>query len=112
MFNIVDDYSRVMVGQLVSVSISGRHVVRFLDELIEARGKPNSIVCDNGTETTSKAMLFWSRQTGLGFIPVGKPTQNTFVESFNGKFSEECLNRHWFRKIEEAWVKIDQWRHH
>jgi len=112
--NVVDDYSREMVGQLVSVSISGRQVARFLGQLIEARGKPNTIVCDNGTEFTSKAMFFWSRETGvkLGFIQPGKPTQNAFVESLNGKFRNECLNRHWFRSMEEAKVEIDQWRHH
>ncbi|NRP26537.1 Integrase core domain protein [Marinobacterium sp. xm-d-420] len=58
--NVVDDYSREMVGQLVSVSISGRQVSRFLSQLIEQRGKPNKIICDNGTEFTSKAMFFWS----------------------------------------------------
>ena len=86
--NVVDDYSREMLGQLVSISISGRQVARFLDELIEERCKPSKIVCDNGTEFTSKAMFFWSKETGvnLGFIQPGKPTQNAFVESLNGKF--------------------------
>ena len=112
--NVVDDYSREMVGQLVSVSISGWQVARFLSQLIEARGQPNTIVCDNGTEFTSKAMFFWSQETGvkLGFIQPGKPTQNAFVESLNGKFRNECLNRHWFRSMEEARVEIDRWRHH
>ena len=112
--NVVDDYSREMVGQLVSVSISGRQVARFLGQLTEERGKPNTIICDNGTEFTSKAMFFWSRESAvkLGFIQPGKPTQNAFVESLNGKFRNECLNRHWFRSLEEARVEIDQWRHH
>ena len=112
--NVVDDYSREMVGQLVSVSISGSQIARFLDQLCESRGKPKKIICDNGTEFTSKAMFFWSKQSGvsLGFIQPGKPTQNAFVESLNGKFRNECLNQHWFRTLEEARFEIDQWREH
>ena len=112
--NIVDDFSREMVGQLVSVSITGKQVARFLERLFEGRDKPKKIICDNGTEFTSKAMFFWSRESGvtLGFIQPGKPTQNAFVESLNGKFRNECLNRHWFRTLEEAKVEIDLWRHH
>ncbi|MFK8031976.1 MAG: IS3 family transposase, partial [Gammaproteobacteria bacterium] len=112
--NVVDDFSREMVGQLVSVSISGRQVARFLDQHIEERSKPNKVICDNGTEFTSKAMFFWSRDTAvqLGFIQPGKPTQNAFVESLNGKFRNECLNRHWFRTMDEARYEIDQWRYH
>lgn len=94
--NVVDGDSRELVGQLVSVSISGQQVGRYLSELIESRGKPNSIVCDNGPEYTSKAMFFWSQETGvkLDFIQPGKPTQNAFVESLNGKLRNECLNLH------------------
>jgi len=112
--NVVDDHSREMVGQLTSFSITGHQVARFLDQLREVRGLPDEIVCDNGTEFTSKAMFFWSkeRQVRLGFIQPGKPTQNAFVESLNGKFRNECLNQHWFRSIEEARTIIDDWRHH
>ena len=112
--NIVDDYSREMLGQLVSFSITGQQVSRFLTQLGEEREFPDQIVCDNGTEFTSKAMFFWQRKTGtkLGFIQPGKPTQNAFVESLNGKFRNECLNQHWFRSIEEARTEIDHWRHH
>jgi putative transposase len=97
--NVVDDFTREMVGQLVSVSISGRMVALFLTDLIDARSKPDSIVCDNGTEFTSKAMFFWSKESHvkLGFIQPDKPTQTAFVESLNGKFRNECLNQHWFR---------------
>jgi len=86
--NVIDDFSREMIGQLVMFSISGYQVTRFLSQLIEARGAPNRIICDNGTEFTSKAMFFWSKESrvGLGFIQPGKPTQNAFVESVNGKF--------------------------
>jgi len=112
--NVVDDYSREMVGQLVSVSISGRQVARFLDQLCEERGKPKKVICDNGTEFTSKAMFFWSKESSvsLGFIQPGKPTQNAFVESLNGKFRNECLNQHWFRSLDEARYEIGQWREH
>ena len=74
--NVIDDYSREMVGQLTSFSISGRQVARFLSQLIETKGKPIQVVCDNGTEFTSKDMFFWQQQSGvkLGFIQPGKPT--------------------------------------
>jgi putative transposase len=112
--NIVDDYSRACVGQLVDTSISGARVARYLDELATTRAMPNSIVMDNGPELTSKAMFFWSQRTGirLNFIQPGKPTQNAFVESFNGKFRDGCLNQHWFRSLAEARQIINTWRHH
>ncbi|GGF67653.1 hypothetical protein GCM10011338_19840 [Alteromonas lipolytica] len=116
---MVDDFSREMVGQFVSISISGRQVAGFLSQLIELRGKPKKVICDNGTEFTSTAMIFWSKETGveLGFsggitIQPGKPTQNAFVESLNGKFRNECLNQHWFRTLDEARCEIDLWREH
>lgn len=103
-----------MVGQLVCVSITGAQVERFLDQLAERRQLPKTITCNNGTEFTSKAMFFWSKKTGvkLGFIQPGKPTQNAFVESLNGKFRNECLNLHWFRTLNEAEYEISQWREH
>lgn len=112
--NIVDDYSRVCVGQLVERSIPGVRVVRYLEELALSRKLPKSIVMDNGTELTSKAMFFWSQRTGikLNFIQPGKPTQNAFVESFNGKFRDGCLNQHWFKSLEEARQIIKAWRKH
>ena len=65
--NVVDDYSREVVGQLVATSISGQQVARFLSQLIEQRGKPHRIICDNGTEFTSKAMFFWSRNVSTSY---------------------------------------------
>jgi len=111
--NVIDDFTREAIGQLVATSISGNQTSRFLTQLIEQRGKPKTVIGDNGTEFTSKAMFFWSRDTGvkLGFIQPGKPTQNAFVESFNGKFRNECLNQHWFRSLEEATTLIDEWRY-
>jgi len=111
--NLIDDYSREVIDQLVSFSISGQQVARFLDQAIEFRGKPATIVCDNGTEFTSKAMFFLSQATKitLGFIQPGKPTQNAFVESLNGKFRNECLNQHWFRSLDDARTQVDAWRY-
>lgn len=113
-FNIVDDYSREMIGQLTDFSITGHQVARFIHQLSETRELPDQIICDNGTEFTSKAMFFWQKATGvkLGFIQPGKPTQNAFIESLNGKFRNECLNQLWFKNIEEAREAIDQWRYH
>ena len=110
--NIVDDFSRECLGILVDSGISGMRMSRFLDDLIERYGFPEEIVLDNGPECTSKAMFFWSERTGvkLSFIQPGKPTQNAIVESFNGKFREECLNEHWFLSIQEARTIIEKWR--
>jgi len=110
--NIVDDFSRESVAQIPEFSISGERVARELDRL--SRPLPEVIVCDNGPEFTSKAMFFWSKQTGvkLHFIQPGKPTQNAFVESFNGKFREYCLNLNWFASLEDARSTIEQWRQH
>lgn len=112
--NIVDDFSRECVGQLAAVSIGGRQVARFLDYLAEVRGLPMTLVSENGSEFTSKAMFFWARERSvrLYFIQPGKPTQNAFVESFNGRFRDACLNQHWFRNLEEARQEIDNWRQH
>jgi len=112
--NIVDDLTRESPGQLVDLSISGERVVRFLDELARLHGLPDEIVMDNGPEFTSKAMFLWSLRTGvrLQFIQPGKPMQNGYVESFNGKFRDECLNEHWFASLSEARRLIKQWHHH
>ncbi len=110
--NIVDDYSREIVLQIVDFSISGYRLARELDQL--ERKLPKSIVCDNGPEFTCKAMFFWAKRTGskLHFIQPGKPTQNAFVESFNGKFREYCLDMHWFASLADARSTIDDWRSH
>jgi putative transposase len=112
--NIVDDFSRKCIGQIVDTSISGQRLARFLDELGETGPLPKVIVCDNGSELTSKAMFFWSQKSGtkLHFIQPGKPMQNAFVESFNGTFRDNCLNEHWFRDLHEARQIINAWRNH
>ncbi len=112
--NIVDDHSRFCPGQIVDLSISGARLTRYLDELGRRFGLPNEIILDNGPEGTSRAMFEWSERTGvcLRFIEPGKPVQNAFVESLNGKLRDECLNLHWFRSLRHARDKITAWRHH
>lgn len=113
-FNVVDDFSREVILQVVDFSISGARLARELDQIAERRPLPQRIVMDNGPELTSKAMFFWSQRTGvkLHFIQPGKPTQNAFVESFNGKFREYCLNLNWFASLDDARSTIEAWRHH
>ena len=110
--NIVDDFSRECLGIEISTSIPGARAVRVLDFLVELRGKPQQIVLDNGPEFTSKVFLKWAeeRNIELSFIEPGKPIQNAFVESFNGKFRDECLNEHWFLNLEDARKKVEKWR--
>ncbi len=112
--NVVDDYNRECVGQLVDRSIGGARVAKFLTELGQRRQLPQMIVSDNGPEFTCKAMNGWSvdNQIVLHFIDPGEPTQNAFVESFNGTFRAGCLNKHWFRDLDEARRLIEQWRYH
>jgi putative transposase len=112
--NIVDDYSRECVLNIVDFSISGQHLARALDQLAHTRGLPEKLVTDNGPEFTSKAMFLWSQRSGvkLHFIQPGKPTQNAFVESYNGKFRDACLNQHWFVTIADARRSIESWRIH
>lgn len=112
--NVGDDFSRENRGILADFSISGERMARFLDALGDLFGYPDEIVLDNGPECTSKAMFFWSERTGvkLSFIQPGKPMQNGFIESFNGKFRDECLNEHWFTSLEEARRIIEKWRTH
>jgi putative transposase len=107
--NIVDDFSRESVAQIVDFSISGARVARELDRL--GRPLPGATVPDNGPEFTSKAMFFWSKRTGvkLHFIQPGKPAQNAFVESFNGKFREYCLDLNWFASLEDARSTNQTW---
>lgn len=113
-FNVLDDFSRECVLQVVDFSISGVRLTREFDRLGQVRQLPTTIVCDNGPELTCKAMYFWSKATGLKiqFIQPGKPTQNAFVESFNGTFREYCLDQHWFASIEDARSTVQIWNHH
>ena len=111
-FTVMDDFTRQWPLTIVDTSISGRRVVRVLEEFAKTRPLPKVIVQDNGTEFTSGAFLSWAEKRGieLRFIQPGKPNQNAFVESFNGKFRLECLNAHWFSTLEDARREIETWR--
>jgi putative transposase len=110
--NIVDDFTRESLAIEVDVSLSGERVIRVLDQLRETRGLPQSIVVDNGPEFTGRALDTWAYRYGvsLAFIAPGKPSQNGYAESFNGKFRDECLNQHWFITLNDAKRKIESWR--
>ena len=109
---IVDDFTHESLAIEVDTSLSGDRVVRVLQMLAEIRGLPATIVMDNGTELTSLVMLRWAadRRVRLHHIAPGKPTQNAFIESFNGKFRDECLNEHVFASLSEAREIIEAWR--
>lgn len=111
--NVVDDFSRECVAIEVDTSISGVRVARVLDAAIAARGeKPELIVMDNGPEFTSKALDAWSYRSGvkLHFIRPGKPVENAYIESFNGRFRDECLNMHLFLDLADARATTSAWR--
>lgn len=110
--NILDEYTRECLRIESDSSIGGVRVVRVLEMMKELRGLPESIRLDNGPEFTSKAMDKWAYDNGvkLSFIAPGKPTQNAFIESFNGKFREGCLNENWFDTMDEAREAIEAWR--
>ncbi len=110
MLNILDDFSRECVGQLVDPSISECRLAQFLDEIANQFPLLASIVCDNRPELTSKAMFFWARErtVTLAFIRSGMSTQNAFIESFNGKYRDSCLNQRWFLRLPDARHEITQ----
>jgi putative transposase len=96
----------------VDKSIGGERVCRILDRLFAGRPLPETVILDNGPEFSGTALDAWAGQHGvqLHFIQPGKPVQNAFIESFNGKFRDECLNEHWFLTFQEAQDVIEAWR--
>lgn len=112
MLTVVDTYTRESLAIEVDTSLSGARVARVLDRVISERAAPDEIVMDNGPELTSKALDQWAYERGvrLRFIAPGKPQQNGFVESFNGKLRDECLNEHWFTTLYDAREKVEAWR--
>jgi putative transposase len=110
-FNIVDDVTKECLRAIPDTSISGRRVARELTTIVARRGEPGSIVSDNGTEFTCNAMLAWCKETGIDwhFIAPGKPIQNAFVESFNGRMRDELLNETLFLDLDDARSKIAKW---
>jgi putative transposase len=110
--NIVDDFSRECPAIEVDTSLPGARVVRVLDRLAETRGLPREVILDNGPEMIGKVLDHWAWRNGvrLYFIDPGKPTQNAFIESFNGRFRDECLNENWFLDLADARQIIESWR--
>jgi len=110
--NVVDDFTRECLAIEVDTSLGGARVVRVLDRLLATRGRPTVIVCDNGPEFAGKTLDAWAYLAGvkIHFIRPGKPVENCYVESFNGKFRDECLNDHWFLDLGDARTKIEDWR--
>jgi putative transposase len=109
--NIVDDVTRECLAAIPDTSISGKRVARELTALVEARGKPKMIVSDNGTEFTSNAMLGWAKEQGVDwhYIAPGRPMQNGYIESFNGRMRDELLNESLFIDLDQARQLISAW---
>jgi putative transposase len=110
---VVDDCTRECLALVADTSISGRRVARELDDIVRRRGRrPDTIVSDNGTELTSNAILGWADETSVGwhYIAPGKPQQNGFIESFNGRLRDELLNETLFRSLPHARAVLEAWR--
>ncbi len=113
-FTIIDNLSREIPGILVSKSMAGFTPVTFLDSLKDKAPLPKHIICDNGPEFANVSFVSWCRRhnIGLHFIDPGKPVQNAFIESFNGKFRDEFLKQHQFKSIGEVRHKTQKWISH
>ncbi len=112
-FTLVDSFTRECLALEVDSSLSSRRVTRVLDWVMEQRGAPAAIRCDNGPEFTSRHYLRWceDRKIRPVHIQPGRPMQNGYVESFNGRLRDECLNAHWFATMADARQKIEAWRY-
>ena len=111
LLTLVDNFSRVSPAIECDFSFNGQRVVAVLGRL-KASGLPQTIKCDNGSEFISKALDAWAHRHGvkLEFSRPGKPTDNAFIESFNGRLRQECLNQNWFLSLTEARATIENWR--
>jgi putative transposase len=109
---VVDAFTRENLSLEVDTSLSSRRVTRALEAVIEQRGMPEAIRCDNGPELTSRHFLSWCEERKIQLIHIqpGKPMQNSHIESFNGRFRDECLNANWFHNLADARAKIGAWR--
>lgn len=109
---IVDAFTRECPAIEVDTSLPGERVARVLDRVVAARGAPTAITVDNGPELAGKALDAWAYRHGvtLDFITPGKPVENAFIESFNGKFRDECLSQHWFLSLPDARFHIERYR--
>lgn len=109
---IVDDATHEAVAIVPERAMGGNQLVNILERLAVTRGLPKAIRTDNGKEFCSRAMLTWAHGRGvqLFLIEPGKPNQNAYIESFNGRFRDECLNEHWFTSLQHARVVVESWR--
>ena len=109
---VVDDATQESVTIAPDTAISGTYVTRLLERIKVERGLPKVIRSDNGREFCGRAMAIWAHanNVALRFIEPGKPNQNAYVESFNGRLRDECLNEHWFTSLAHARVVIEEWR--
>jgi putative transposase len=110
---VVDQFTRECLTLFAEVALSGEKVAVALDRIVKRRGAPQSITVDNGTEFASKAMDLWAYRNGvhLDFIRPGKPVENGYIESFNGKLRDECLNVEIFFTVTDARAKLERWQH-
>ena len=112
MLTVVEECTRECPAIEVDTSLGGLRVRRVLDRIVSERGLPEAIVLDNGPEFRGRALAAWSEERGvrLEFIQPGKPAQNAYAESFNGRLRDECLNANWFTSLSDARSKIESWR--
>ncbi len=111
-FTVADDFSHECVDIAVDYGIGGQYVTRLLDQAALFRGYPDVVRTDNGPEFTSRAFMGWAQSHGIRHILIepGRPMQNGYIESFNGKFRDECLNDHWFETLPQTRATIAAWR--
>lgn len=112
LLTVTDDFSRECVDITVDFGISGEYVTRLLDRAALFRGYPAAVRTDNGPEFTSRAFLGWVQTKRIRHLLIepGKPMQNGYIESFNGKLRDECLNEQWFETLHQARVTVAAWR--
>lgn len=109
---VIDQHTRECLAIYTDQSIKGEQVVSILKQLAARHGVPKRVQTDNGSEFASRAFDKWAyeQRVTLDFSRPGRPTDNPFIESFNGSFHDECLNTHWFLSLDDAREKIESWR--
>ena len=112
LLTVIDAYTRECLAIETDTSLTGRRVTAALERILEQRPGPQTIRVDNGPEFTSRWFRAWCDEKGirLDFIEPGKPMQNGFIESFNGRLRDECLNANWFRNLRHARLVVAAWR--
>ncbi len=112
LLTVADDFSHECIDVAVDHGMGGQYVTRLLDHAARFRGYPQAVRTDNGPEFTSRAFMSWAQAKGVRHLLIepGKPMQNAFIESFNGKLRDECLNEQWFETLQQARSTIAVWR--